>query len=498
MKPYIIYYVFKADFLERTRRFSFMALCAAVMFLTFFSVPDVKAPFVSICIEPYIFRQGSNATWIPTAIALCGGVLFPIVGLGFVKGSIGMDRNSGFLYACQSMNMKNGSYIIGKFLSNLLMLTVMWFAAVAGAAVMLVLKFPGSGLDFCGYISPFMGIYPGIVFAAAFAVILESLPIHDGFKNAAGIATLFLLFLASYASGGYGSPLIRVMDYSNYNWNMESINAVVNPIIGHDVRETGILVPGGMFSESNGTKELFFHGLVWDSGYFADKMFLLAICLMLVAAAVVILERTQREEKDRAKSGKDRVKAVHGCYINHFLFELKMLFRGFPKAVFIVIAGLWIYSFFAPPAYVQGYVWVITLVLTMPVFSQIGCREYECNTAEYFMTIRFSLAKQALYSWLWGAFVLLMLSVPVVWKTACQYEYFHAACYVAFSLFVPAAAGFLGEYVKTRRAFETLFLLLCFLLINMPSFLFTGYMAVLMGAGTVLCILTVFGKKMRE
>ena len=50
MKSNIIYHVFKADFLERTRRFSFMALCAAVMFLTFFSIPDVKAPLVSIII----------------------------------------------------------------------------------------------------------------------------------------------------------------------------------------------------------------------------------------------------------------------------------------------------------------------------------------------------------------------------------------------------------------------------------------------------------------
>lgn len=184
MKPYIIYNVFRADFLERTRRFSFMALCAAVMFLTFFSVPDVKAPFVSVCIEPYIFRQGSNATWIPVTISLCGGILFPIVGFGFVKGNISMDRNSGFLYACQSMNMKNSDYIAGKFLSSLLMLTIMWFVAVVSAAVMLVLKFPGHMPGFYEYISPFMGIYPGIVFAAAFAMILESLPIHDRFKNA--------------------------------------------------------------------------------------------------------------------------------------------------------------------------------------------------------------------------------------------------------------------------------------------------------------------------
>lgn len=494
MKPYIIYNVFRADFLERTRRFSFMALCAAVMFLTFFSVPDVKAPFVSVCIEPYIFRQGSNATWIPVTISLCGGILFPIVGFGFVKGNISMDRNSGFLYACQSMNMKNSDYIAGKFLSNLLMLTIMWFVAVVSAAVMLVLKFPGHMPGFYEYISPFMGIYPGIVFAAAFAVILESLPIHDRFKNAAGITTLFIMFLISYSASDH-SPLIRIMDYSNYGWNMESINSVVNPVIGHDVWETGILVPGGMFSESDGTKEVFFHGLLWNSCYLADKLFLIAICLLLVAVAVMALERAERERKNKAEQVRGQMGFAHSHYLGHFMFELKMLFRGFPKAVMILAAGLWAYSFFAPLQYVQGYVWVITLVFAMPVFSQIGCREHEYNMAEYFTTIQFSLIKQAMYSYLWGVFVLLMASIPVVLKLVWLHEYFSAFCYVVFSLFIPAAASFLGEYSKTRRTFETLFLLLCFLLINIPSFLLNGYAAVIMGTGMVILLLAVFGKK---
>ena len=497
MKSYIIYHVFKADFLERTSRFSFMALCAAVMFLTFFSIPDVKAPLVSICIEPYIFRQGSNATWVPITVSLCGGILFPIVGFGFVKENISRDRNSGFLYACQSMNMKNSNYIVGKFLSNLLILTIMWIVAIVSAAVMLVLKFPSHMLDFGEYISPFMGIYSGIVFAAVFAVILESLPIHDRFKNAVGITTLFIIFLISYSTSDYSSPLIRIMDYSNYRWNMDSINSVVNPVIGHDVWEMGILVPGGMFSESNGTKEIFFHGLLWDSSYFIDKIFLIAICLILVAVAVMVLERAERERKNKAEHSKEQMRFAHSHYLSHFMFELKMLLKGFPKAAFILIAGLWVYSFFAPLQYVQGYVWVITLIFAMPVFSQIGCREHEHDMMEYFMTIKFSLIKQILYSYLWGVFVLLVISIPVVLKLIWLHEYFCAFCYVAFSLFVPAAASFLGEYSKTRRAFETLFLLLCFLLINIPSFLLNGYVAIIMGTGTVIFLLTVFRKKVK-
>ena len=57
MKLSIIYQIAKADLLERTRRFSFLAICAVAMFLAFFSVPDVEAPFVSIAMEPNIFSQ---------------------------------------------------------------------------------------------------------------------------------------------------------------------------------------------------------------------------------------------------------------------------------------------------------------------------------------------------------------------------------------------------------------------------------------------------------
>lgn len=48
----------------------------------------------------------------------------------------------------------------------------------------------------------------------------------------------------------------------------------------------------------------------------------------------------------------------------------------------------------------------------------------------------------------------------------------------AFSFFVPALACFLGEYTKSRRVFETIYLLICFLLINIPTFLLTQLMLV--------------------
>lgn len=106
MKLRLIYQIIKADLLERTRRFSFLIICTVSLLLAFFSIPNIEAPFVSICMEPGIFRQGSNPSWIPVTIALCGGILFPMIGLSFVKNNVSMDRNNGLLYTMQSMNMK--------------------------------------------------------------------------------------------------------------------------------------------------------------------------------------------------------------------------------------------------------------------------------------------------------------------------------------------------------------------------------------------------------
>ena len=146
MQWYIICQIVKADLLERTRRFSFVVLCTAVMFLTFFSVPNPKAPFVSICIEPDVFLQGSNPSWIPIAIALCGGILFPIIGFGFVRNNVDSDRKEGILCCLQSMGMNKWSYVMGKFLSNLLILSIVWLLSMFSAFIMMKLSFPYQSL----------------------------------------------------------------------------------------------------------------------------------------------------------------------------------------------------------------------------------------------------------------------------------------------------------------------------------------------------------------
>ena len=499
MKPYIIYQIMKADLLERVRRSSFLIMCIFAMFLAFFSVPDVEAPLVSICMEPGIFSQGSNPSWIPIVIALCGGVLFPMIGLSFVKNNISMDRESGLLYGLQSMNMKKGNYIIGKFLSNLSMLTVMWLFVMLGAALMLPFRFPDQPLPFYDFISPFIGIYPGIVFAAAFAVLLESVPfISSKAGNAVGLTALFVMFLVNYSASGYSNPLLSAFDYGNYRWVMDSINNAVIPIIGREVRETGILVPGGMFAGSKGGQELVFHGLLWNWQYLIDKIILTAISMALILSAVILLETAEKNKKASSRSlrekGRKGGKSIY-C-TNQFMMERRLLLKSLPKSCLVINVGLWIYSIVAPLQYVQGYLWIIMLICSVALFSQMGCREHENGLTECFVTIKSSLVRQMIYSYLWAAVILFMISMPAIIRCFGEQKFLCSCSYIAFSFFIPALACFLGEYSKSRRAFETVYLLICFLLLNMPSFLFQGYVVAVMGIGTIVFLLAALVKRL--
>lgn len=238
-----------------------------------------------------------------------------MIGLSFVKNNISTDRESGLLYGLQSMNMKKGNYVIGKFLSNLSVLTVMWLFVILGAALMLPFRFPAQPLPFYDFISPFIGIYPGIVFASAFAVLLESVPfISSKAGNAVGLTALFVMFLVNYSASGYSNPLLSAFDYGNYRWVMDSINNAVIPIIGREVRETGILVPGGMFAGSKGGQELVFHGLLWNWQYLIDKIILTAISMALILSAVILLETAEKNKKASSRSLREKGRKIHLLY----------------------------------------------------------------------------------------------------------------------------------------------------------------------------------------
>ena len=136
------------------------------------------------------------------------------------------------------------------------------------------------------------------------------------------------------------------------------------------------------------------------------------------------------------------------------------------------------------------------LICSVALFSQMGCREHENGLTECFVTIKSSLVRQMVYSYLWTAVILFMLFLPVIVRCFAEQKILCSCSYIALSFFVPALACFLGEYSKSRRAFETVYLLICFLLLNMPSFLFQGNVVAVMVVGTIVFLFVALVKRL--
>lgn len=92
-----IWFIALSDLKERTRRLSFLALCALSVLAAFLFVPDSEAEMTSIAVDADYFLQGTNWTWIPMASALCTGMLLPIAGFFYLRNTLSFDGKTGMV-----------------------------------------------------------------------------------------------------------------------------------------------------------------------------------------------------------------------------------------------------------------------------------------------------------------------------------------------------------------------------------------------------------------
>ena len=113
----------------------------------------------------------------------------------------------------------------------------------------------------------------------------------------------------------------------------------------------------------------------------------------------------------------------------------------------------WIYSIVAPLQYVQGYLWIIMLICSVALFSQMGCREHENGLTECFVTIKSSLVRQMIYSYLWAAVILFMISMPAIIRCFGEQKFLCSCSYIAFSFFIPALGLFFRGVFQIAAGF---------------------------------------------
>lgn len=168
-----------ADFRDRVRRRSFLAVLAAAAFL---GLQAIQGHVLVVVGE----RTGEpSSAWAGALMTMVAATFLSLAGFWVVKGSIARDRETGVGQILAAAPMSKGAYTLAKAASHFLVLAAM-VGVLAVAALVLLLVAPASPA-----IRPLEILSPLVLFAlptmalvAALAVLFETLPpLAGGFGN---------------------------------------------------------------------------------------------------------------------------------------------------------------------------------------------------------------------------------------------------------------------------------------------------------------------------
>ncbi len=182
-----VLHVAVADCRERLRRFSIVAVSALSAFLGY----QIIAGTLMIRLGRY--RGVMNAAWIGILMATAGSFFLSLLGFYVTRGNVTVDRESGIGQILAATPLRASSYVIGKFLSNCVVLTIVIAVLFAAAAVMHVIHGEQGPFSLTELLLPFLVFtLPVAIGVAATAVLFECLPI---LRSPAGNVVFFFVWL---------------------------------------------------------------------------------------------------------------------------------------------------------------------------------------------------------------------------------------------------------------------------------------------------------------
>jgi ABC-type transport system involved in multi-copper enzyme maturation permease subunit len=176
----------RADFLERTRRYSFLVTLLFAVFLGFETATG------KILIQLGEHRGVYTSGWIGTLMAMVISCFVSLIGFYIVKNSVERDRATGVGAILAATPLSKPAYAIGKWLSNFAVLAAIVGILAIAALLMQFIAAEDSDVNLWALLSPFLLLaLPAMAVTAALALCFEMLP---GLRGGAGSIIWFFLW----------------------------------------------------------------------------------------------------------------------------------------------------------------------------------------------------------------------------------------------------------------------------------------------------------------
>ena len=455
-----------ADFRERTRRYSFLVTLVAVVYFGYLVGSGIYTPTLSG------FRAEDNSAWIAASVAIAGTVVMSFLGFYIVNSSIRRDRLTGVGQILASTSVSRLKYVWSKYLSNVLVLSLIVAILVVAVPVIYVIRGSPGSFSVWALLSPFLLLaFPSVCFIAGTAVLFESCRWLRG-----GLGNVIYLFLNGFlmAQGTTGDSLLLNMQGFNI---LESSLIVACPGCSSDTQlymgpSRGELVP--------------FHwdGMNWTIPLIALRLFWIVLSIVFVTVAAFLFDRFDQSKSRRRKPRSEpttlpptsdqqpqhagrpialsdltppRMKFVFSSMI---AAELRLMIKGLPWLWWLVAVGLIVAQLFSPIEVVRQYLLPIAWIWPILAWSRMASREAQYNTGQVVFSAPRPVLRQLPATWIAGVVLALVTSSGFVFRILTAGQVGLLVPLAIGAAFIPALALTLGILSRSSKLFEVCYLLI--------------------------------------
>jgi hypothetical protein len=479
-----LFHLVRASFLERVRRRNFLVV---LLFVTLLSLAIATGRLV-LRLDVYVGEY--NSAWVGALVAGSTTVLLCFANFFIVKNALEIDRRTGVGELVAATPTGKFIYLLGKLLSNFVVLLAMECILIA-SAILIQLVHGETNIEWLALLLPFVFIaLPAMAAISALALLFETLPgLRSGFGN---LVFVFMWFGMTF----------MVMQFNDLRFDLPGL-IYVDAVFTEAAQVMDLPFSGGFSVEGGSLADPFAHVVRWDHVTWLNEIvwwrlywFVIAIGLTLLAAlmfdrfdpvrrlphmfrwprrkaAGVSVDRLEWERQNNTLEEHHKTSSIGlvtttqqltpvdklsgmRYFLRVFWLELRLILKQ-PWWWYLVTLGLVVTSLVAPVQNART-MWVPLIWLWLALtLSGLGLRESRHNTEQLVFNIPLPSVFQVLATWLSG-FILMIVTGIGGARLILMGEGGAALAWGIAAVFIPSFAIAAGILSGNRRLFEGLFI----------------------------------------
>lgn len=471
--PRALYEMVRADFLERTRRYSFLVTLAAALYLAY-AVATEKMWIV----VGNGYRGVYNSAWIGVLMTVCCSTFLSLAGFYIVKNSVQRDTDTRVGQILAATPMRKDFYTAAKTLSNFAVLACMVFVLMLAALAMQLVRGQGYGFSLWKLWSPFIFLaLPAMLLTSSVAVLFETLPVLRG-----GVGNVIYFFLWT---GGIALGAANIDDPSGLQLLYRSARTTLQAIDPSSIEHFNFsLTIGG----SRAARTFLWNGIDWTAQVLQDRLLWVCIAAAIAWLASIFFHRfdpslswrkspapdqartfemSPAEERPTSVAATPVILASHltpvartsgnSRFLQLVMSELRLMLKGQRWWWYAGAAGLLIGQFVSPQPAVRSGFLMVAWIWPILLWSQMGCREARYSTGALLFSSEHSLSRQLPALWTAGVLVAILTGCGVGLRLVLAGDSHSFAAWFVGALFIPSLALASGTWTGAGKTFEAIY-----------------------------------------